>query len=85
MSWDLCDQRGTPDGVLVSLYVVPEATHEASRGPLTVSAQALRESETETEGVAGRNGGEKSFLSKESFISPPGKSIRFHKNKTGNE
>ena len=36
------------------------------------------------EGVAGRNGGEKSFLGKESFISPPGKSIMFHKNKTGN-
>ena len=48
-------QRDTPNGVLVSL-VVPEATHEASRGPEkgAVSAQkALRGSETDTRELLG--------------------------------
>ena len=52
----MCAQRGTPNTVLDSLYVVPEATHAASRGTLkaAVSAQKVLEgSETETRELLG--------------------------------
>ena len=54
VSWDLRALRSTP--VLVSLSVVPEATHEASRGieKGAVSAEkALRGCETETRELLG--------------------------------
>ena len=55
VSWDLLALLGTPGGVLV-FSVVPEAMHEASRGPLkgAVSAQkVLQGSETETRELLG--------------------------------
>ena len=59
------------------MSVVPEATQEASWGPKkgTVSAQkALRGSETETRELLGGT--------VENSVSPPGKSMSFHKKET---
>ena len=59
---------------------------EASRGPLkgAVSAQkALQGSETETRDLQGATEENSFFLIRGSLICPPGKSMIFHKNETG--
>ena len=74
MSWDLHAYRCTPAG-FSRVSVVPEAVHQARRGPLKGTVSALKSPsrvQVGDEGVAGRNGGEKYFTDME------GKLMIFH-------
>ena len=67
------------------ISVVPEATHEASRGPEkgTVSAQkGFKRVRDGDEWVAGRNGREQCFPNEGSLICPPGKSMICYEKET---
>ena len=85
LSWELHPKRATPSGVQYHISVVPEAMHEASRGPLkgAVSAkEALQGSETEMRELLG--GMEENSVSpvEGSSICLLGKSMIFHKKET---